>query len=91
MKKRILFLVILLVLFNCLLTPAYAHEVPDTEQKGSICFTMIISVSVLTVVQTTGNREQSQGLSKVKGLKEDPPIKLRFWKVNRSKSTKLKD
>ena len=40
MKKRILFLVVLLVLFNCLLSPAYAHEVPDPDQKGSICFSM---------------------------------------------------
>ena len=40
MKKRILLLVVLLVLFNCLLTPAYAHEVPDPEQKGSISLSM---------------------------------------------------
>ena len=40
MKKRILLLVLLLVLLNCLLMPAYAHEVPNPGQKGSICLSM---------------------------------------------------
>ena len=40
MKKRLLLLVLLLVLLNCLLMPAYAHEIPDPEQKGSICLSM---------------------------------------------------